>query len=141
MTTPSETTFTIDTSSIKYGPGVTREVGYEIARMGVKRVMVITDPKLTDSEPVATVMESLRAKGIDAVLFDQVSVEPTGISMKHPIAFATEGNFDGYVAVGGGSSIDTAKTANLYATYPADFLTYVNEPIGEGRLVPGPLKP
>jgi hydroxyacid-oxoacid transhydrogenase len=83
----------------------------------------------------------LSTKGIDAVLFDQVSVEPTGISMKHPIAFATEGNFDGYVAVGGGSSIDTAKTANLYATYPADFLTYVNEPIGEGRLVPGPLKP
>ena len=139
MTTPSETAFTIDTSSIKYGVGVTREVGYEINRMGAKRVMVITDPKLTDSDPVATVLESLRAAGVDAVLFDQVSVEPTDISMKQAIAFATAGNFDGYVAVGGGSSIDTAKTANLYATYPADFLAYVNAPIGEGRLVPGPL--
>ena len=141
MTTPSETAFTIDTSSIKYGVGVTREVGYEINRMGVKRVMVITDPKLTDSAPVATVMESIRAAGVDPVLFDQVSVEPTDISMKQAIAFATAGNFDGYVAVGGGSSIDTAKTANLYATYPANFLVYVNAPIGEGRLVPGPLKP
>ena len=141
MTTPSETAFTIDTSSIKYGQGVTREVGYEITRMGAKRVMVITDPKLTNSDPVATVLESLRAAGVDAVLFDQVSVEPTDVSMKQAIAFATEGSFDAYVAVGGGSSIDTAKTANLYATYPADFLAYVNAPIGEGRLVPGPLKP
>ena len=141
MTTSSETAFTIDTSSIKYGAGVTREAGYEISRMGAKRVMVITDPQLTHSEPVTTVMESIRAAGIDAVLFDQVSVEPTDISMNQAIAFATEGNFDGYVAVGGGSSIDTAKTANLYATYPADFLAYVNAPIGEGRLVPGPLKP
>ena len=37
--------------------------------------------------------------------------------------------------------MDTAKAANLYATHPADFLTYVNPPIGEGRPVPGPLKP
>jgi hydroxyacid-oxoacid transhydrogenase len=141
MTMPAETAFTIDTSSIKYGVGVTKEVGYEVTRMGAKRVMVVTDPKLTNSDPVATVMESLRAAGVDAVLFDQVSVEPTDLSMKQAIAFATEGNFDGYIAVGGGSSIDTAKTANLYATYPADFLAYVNAPIGEGRLVPGPLKP
>src|SRR5690606_10368821 len=59
----------------------------------------------------------------------------------HAIQFATDGRFDGYVAVGGGSSMDTAKAANLYATYPADFLAYVNAPIGEGRPVPGRLKP
>ncbi|MCH8940437.1 MAG: iron-containing alcohol dehydrogenase, partial [Chloroflexi bacterium] len=81
MTTPSETAFTIDTSSIKYGVGVTREVGYEINRMGAKRVMVITDPKLTDSDPVATVLHSVRAAGGDAVLFVQVSVEPPDFSM------------------------------------------------------------
>ena len=45
------------------------------------------------------------------------------------------------MAVGGGSSIDTAKVANLFATYPADLLTYVNPPIGQGKPVPGPLKP
>ena len=103
--------------------------------------MIVTDPKLTNSEPIATVRESVRAAGVDSVLFDQVSVEPTDISMKQAIAFAIEGKFDGFIAVGGGSSIDTAKTANLYATYPADFLAYVNAPIGEARSVPGPLKP
>ena len=136
-----ETAFTIDASSIKHGPGVTREVGYEMRRLGARRVMVVTDPRLSDSEPVRVTLESLRDESIDAVLFDEVSVEPTDVSLKEAIRFATEGAFDGYVAVGGGSSMDTAKAANLYATYPAELLAYVNAPIGEGRLVPGPLKP
>ena len=136
-----ETAFTMDTSSIKFGPGVTREVGHDMQQLGVKRVMVVTDPNLANSEPVAVTLAALRAVGIDAVLFDQVRVEPTDASFKEAIRFAVEGRFDGYVAVGGGSSIDTAKAANLYATYPAEFLAYVNPPIGEGRPVPGSLKP
>jgi hydroxyacid-oxoacid transhydrogenase len=75
------------------------------------------------------------------VLFDRVRIEPTDGSFKDAIAFATDGRFDGYVALGGGSTMDTAKVANLYATYPADFLAYVNHPIGEGRPVPGALRP
>ena len=136
-----ETAYAIDTSSIKFGPGVTREVGYEMRRLGARRVMVVTDPRMASSEAVAITLESLRDEAIDAVLFDRVSIEPTDVSFKEAIAFATEGAFDGFVAVGGGSSIDTAKAANLYVTYPADFLAYVNAPIGEGRPVPGPLKP
>ena len=136
-----ETAFSIDTSSIKFGPGVTREVGFEARRLGARRVMVLTDPGLSDSEPVSVALDSLRDESIDAVLFDQVHVEPTDASFKEAIAFATDGGFDGYVAVGGGSSMDTAKAANLYATYPADFLAYVNAPVGQGLPVPGPLKP
>jgi len=136
-----ETVFTMDTSSIKYGPGVTREVGYDMKKLGTKRVMVVTDRNLSDSEPVSIALEALLAEGIDAVLFDQARVEPTDLSFKQAIQFATEGQFDGYVAVGGGSSMDTAKVANLYATYPAEFLAYVNAPIGEGRPVPGKLRP
>ena len=136
-----ETAFTIDTSSIKYGPGVTAEVGYEMDRLGARRVMVVTDPGMTGSEAVSVTMASLKAEGIDAQLYDGVHVEPTDVSFKEAIRFAAEGDFDGFVAVGGGSSIDTAKAANLYATYPDDFLTYVNAPVGQGRPVPGPLKP
>ena len=138
---PNETAFTMDTSSIKYGPGVTREVGHDMRKLGAARVMVVTDPRLATGESVAVVLAALRAAGIDAVLYDQVRVEPTDISFAHAIAFATEGNFDGYVAVGGGSVIDTAKAANLYATWPADLLAYVNPPIGRGEVIPGPLKP
>ena len=136
-----ETAFTMDTSSIKFGPGVTREIGWDMEEQGARRVMVVTDPNLAESEPVAVTLEALRKHGIDAVLFDQASVEPTDVSFKEAIKFADDGNFDGFVAVGGGSSMDTAKAANLYSTHPADFMTYVNTPIGNGTPVPGPLKP
>ncbi len=136
-----ETAFTLDTSSIRFGPGVTREVGYEMQRLGASRVMVVTDPNLAHSEPLSVVLEALSAEGIDAVLYGRAHVEPTDVSFKEAIQFATDGGFDGYVAVGGGSTMDTAKVANLYATYPADFIAYVNAPIGQGRPVPGPLQP
>ena len=136
-----ETAFSMDTSSIKFGPGVTREVGWDMEEQGAGRVMVVTDANLADKEPVAVTLEALARHGIDAVLFDRSSVEPTDISFKEAIDFARDGNFDGFVAVGGGSSMDTAKAANLYATYPADFMAYVNPPIGKGEPVPGPLKP
>ena len=136
-----ETRFTMDTSSIKYGPGATREVGADMARFGSRRVMVVTDPRLAGGETVATVMAALKTEGIDAVLYDRVRVEPTDTTFMEAAAFANAGNFDGYVAVGGGSVMDTAKAANLYATYPAPLLTYVNAPIGEAKPVPGPLKP
>ena len=136
-----ETAFTMHSSAIKYGPGVTREVGEDMQGLGARRVMVVTDPRLAQAEPVAVALTALRAAGLDAVLFDRVRVEPTDVSLKEAIAFAAEGQFDGYVAIGGGSTIDTAKAANLYATYPADFLAYVNPPIGQGRPIPGRLKP
>jgi hydroxyacid-oxoacid transhydrogenase len=136
-----ETGFTMDTSSIKFGPGMTREVGDDVARLGCRRVMVVTDPRLAPLPPVQTVLASLAEAGIEAVLFEGVRTEPTDVSFLDAIRFAVDGRFDGYVAVGGGSSMDTAKAANLYATYPADLLAYVNAPIGRAEPVPGPLKP
>ena len=136
-----ETVFTIDASSIKFGSGATREVGSDMKDLGAKRVMVVTDPVLAKSEPVAIALAALQKEGISTALFDRVRVEPNDISFKEAIAFATEGKFDGYVAVGGGSTIDTAKVANLYATYPADFLAYVNAPVGKALPVPGELRP
>ena len=133
--------FEMAASNIRYGPGVTREVGMDLADRGLKRVMVLTDPNLSRLPPVARVLASLESEKIDYFLFDRVRVEPTDISFKEAIQCAREGDFDGFVAVGGGSSMDTAKAANLYSTYPADLLYYVNAPIGQGQPVPGPVKP
>ena len=137
----TETAFTIDTSSIKFGPGITGEAGYELDRLGASRVMVVTDPQMAGSAAVNTATNSLKQANVDFAVFDRVSVEPTDVSFKEAIEFAVNGRFDGFLPVGGGSSIDTAKAANLYSTYPAYFLEYVNAPIGEGTPVPGDLKP
>jgi hydroxyacid-oxoacid transhydrogenase len=136
-----EYAFELASSSIRFGRGVTREVGMDLLEMQAKRVMVLTDPILARLPPVATALQSLRDNRISFALFDRVRVEPTDVSFKDAIEFAAQGGFDAFVAVGGGSTIDTAKAANLYSTYPADFLDYVNAPIGKGRPAPGPLKP
>ena len=133
--------FEMAASNIRFGPGTTREVGMDLSELGLKRVMVVTDPNLTGMPPVETVLESLFRENVSYSLFDRVRIEPTDSSLKEAIEFAKSDSFDGFVAVGGGSTIDTAKVANLYATYPADFLDYVNPPIGKGVPIPGELKP
>jgi hydroxyacid-oxoacid transhydrogenase len=137
----NEYAFEMAASNIRFGPGVTREVGMDLAELKVRRVMVVTDPNLAKLQPVSTVLESLESEKIPFELFDRVHVEPTDVSMREAITFAQENQFDAFVAVGGGSAMDTAKAANLYSTYPADFLDYVNAPIGKGKPVPGALKP
>jgi len=134
--------FEMATSNIRYGNGTTRELGMDLADMDIKRVMVLTDPNLSKMSPVGTVLDSLTDQNVEYTLFDRVRVEPTDTSLKEAIEFAKAEKFDGFVAVGGGSAMDTAKVANLYSTYPPDdFLDYVNPPIGKGIPVPGNLKP
>jgi hydroxyacid-oxoacid transhydrogenase len=128
------------TSAIRFGPGVTREVGAELADLGKHRILVLTDPNLRAAPPVNTVLESLEEHKISFSIFDRVRVEPTEESFKEATQAAQAEDFDAFVAVGGGSTIDTGKAANLYSCYPAEFLEYVNLPIGRGRPVPGPLK-
>src|SRR5512139_3650312 len=105
---PNEYAFEMSASNIRFGPGVTREVGMDLAELKVKRAMVVTDPTLAKLAPVATVLESLESEGIQFELFDRTHVEPTDVSMHEAIAFAQKGGFDAYVAVGGGSAMDTA---------------------------------
>ena len=134
--------FEMGTSNIRYGPGTTHEVGMDLAELQVKRVMVLTDRNLDKKPPVEKVLESISRENIAYSLFQKVRVEPTDSSFKDAIEFARSEPFDAFVAVGGGSTIDTAKVANLYATYhPDDFLDYVNPPLGKGMPVPGDLKP
>jgi hydroxyacid-oxoacid transhydrogenase len=133
--------FEVDATRVRFGRGLLDECGDAARTLGMTRVALFTDKIVAKLPFVATVQAALRAAGIDVATYDEVSIEPTDASFKAAAHFATDGKFDGYVSVGGGSAIDTAKAANLYATYPADFMTYVNAPIGGGQAVPGPLKP
>lgn len=133
--------FVVDAARIVFGAGALAETGEHAKSLGLTRVGVFTDPGVARHGYVDIVTDSLTAAGIDFALYAEVQVEPTDASFRHAAHFATEGGFDGYVSIGGGSAMDTCKAANLYASYPADFLAYVNAPVGEGRAVPGPVKP
>ncbi len=136
-----ETILTMASANIKYGVGATGEVGFDMKELGARRVMVVADPRVAELKPAGVVMDALKREGIEPVLFSDVSIEPTDSSLMAAAEFATEGDFDGFIGLGGGSSIDTAKAANLYSSYPAEFLDYVNAPIGGGKRVPGQVKP
>jgi len=137
-----EIAFEMATSSVRYGAGVTREVGMDLADLGVKNALVVMDPVVGRLPTGDVVRNSLDAAGVKFTVYDRVRVEPTDESFIDAIEFGKKGAYDAIVAVGGGSTIDTAKAVNLYVTYPpADFLDYVNPPIGKGLPVPGPLKP
>ncbi|XP_040482033.1 hydroxyacid-oxoacid transhydrogenase, mitochondrial isoform X2 [Ursus maritimus] len=134
--------FEMAISNIRYGAGVTKEVGMDLQNMGAKNVCLMTDKNLSQLPPVQMVMDSLVKNGINFKVYDNVRVEPTDRSFMEAIEFVKKGAFDAYVAVGGGSTMDTCKAANLYASSPhSDFLDYVNAPIGKGKPVSVPLKP
>ena len=129
-------------SSVRFGAGVTREVGADLSDLGARKVLIVTDGTLRRLPPVQMVLESLEHHKIAFSLYDGVRIEPTDASLADAIGFGRDAGCDALVAVGGGSCIDTAKAVNLYSTYPPeDFLDYVNPPIGKGLVVPGPLKP
>ena len=140
-TNGNETIFTMEATPIKYGPGASEEVGWEVKRMGVKRVMLVSDPGVVKANIAPRIQELIEAEGIEVEVWDRSRVEPTADSFQAAADFAAEGGFDGFVAVGGGSSIDTAKVSDLISTHSGEILDYVNPPVGGGKKPPSPLKP
>ncbi|MGI8505205.1 MAG: hydroxyacid-oxoacid transhydrogenase, partial [Solirubrobacteraceae bacterium] len=140
MGSSHETIFTMEATPVKYGAGASQEAGWELKRLGVKRAMLVTDPgvaKLGHPERIKALIE---AEGIEVVVYDRARVEPTIDSFQDAADFAIEHEVDGFVSVGGGSSMDTAKVANLVSTHPAPVMDYVNPPVGEGKKPPSPLR-
>jgi alcohol dehydrogenase class IV len=137
----SDRAFTLGMPTFTFGPGVLAETGDNAAELGLRRVALFTDKQLAAGEHVAKVKASLAAANVDCVVYDEVVIEPTDKSLQDATRFARESRVDGYVSVGGGSVMDTCKAANLYSSQPAEFMTYVNAPIGAGQRVPGPVKP
>lgn len=85
---------------------------------------------------------ALDTAGVKYEIYDRTRVEPTDVSFEEAIAFARKQQFDSFLAVGGGSVMDTAKVANLFTAYPdADLYEFTNAPIGRGTPVGKRLSP
>jgi len=138
---PTETIIPLSTTPTKFGYGATEELGYELKRMGLNKVIIVSDQNLKKMGLTDRIEKIVSGEGIDAELYYEVHCEPTNVSFKQAIEFMKGKQFDGLVAFGGGSVIDTAKAMNLFSKYPADILDYINPPIGKGKPVPGPLRP
>jgi alcohol dehydrogenase class IV len=136
-----ETIFTLEATPIKYGPGAVADAGWEMQRLRAHRVLLVTDPGVVKAGLTERVQRSLQEAGIEVVVYDRARVEPTLDSFQDAADFALDADVEGFVSVGGGSSIDTAKVANLIVSHPAAVMEYVNPPIGEGRKPPAPLRP
>jgi hydroxyacid-oxoacid transhydrogenase len=137
----NETVFTMEATPLKYGPGASEEIGWEVKRLGVGRVMLVSDPGVVRAGITPRIQELIEAEGVEVEVWDRSRVEPTADSLQAAAEFAAEGDFDGFVAVGGGTSIDTAKVSDLIATHGGEIMDYVNAPVGGGKKPPSPLKP
>ncbi len=140
--TAAETVFTYGAPALKFGAGAADEIGSDVRQLGVGRCLVVTDPGVAATGGPQRVAEGLRAAGVRAEVWDGVHVEPTDASMRTAVEAARAGGpWDGVVAVGGGSSIDTAKVVALLTSNSGDLMDYVNSPIGGGRAPSHPLVP
>jgi alcohol dehydrogenase class IV len=138
----SETIFTWGAPPVKFGTGAVDELAHECAQHGLSRVLLVTDPGVAATGVPERVRDGLTGGGVEVVAYDDVHVEPTDASFRAAAAFAAAQRWDGIVAVGGGSSIDTAKAMNLLTAHPdADLMDFVNKPVGGGRAVTAPLRP
>ena len=138
----AETVFTFSGPNLTFGPGAADGIGHDIARLGARRVLVLTDPGVAATGAPRRVADSIEQYGVLAGLFTEVHVEPTDWSLRYAVdATRVDGPWDAFVAVGGGSSIDTAKAVNLLSTGGGDLMEYVNLPVGGGRAPDRPLRP
>jgi len=139
--THPESVFTYGAPHLKFGSGASDEIGYDLSLSGAKRVLVVTDPGLMATGTPQRVADQMTGYGIEAHVFDGSHVEPTDESLQQAIDYARgSGPWDAFVAVGGGSSIDTAKAINLMTTNPGELMDYVNVPVGKGLAPVNPLK-
>jgi hypothetical protein len=129
----SDRGFTVGMPTFTFGRGVLVEAGRACARARLKRVALFTDSRLASSEYVATVKASLEAAGVDAAIYSGVSVEPTDASFQEADALCGRRQIRrlrvrrrrlGHGHLQGGESV---------RAHPAEFMTYVNAPIGAGR--------
>jgi len=111
-------------TQVHVGEGAVRLTGALCREMGVRRVLVVTDPGLERAGHLAPVLDSLRGSGVGVSVFDGVIENPTTETVEACVVAAREAGVDGLIGLGGGSSMDTAKGCNFLLTNGGEMKDY-----------------
>ena len=125
MTTPARIDLFRIPTRVLFGRGVSRQVAEPLKQLRASRVLIVTDPGVIKAGLVAPIEERLREAGIAHEIYDGVVPDPTVDDVARCFERAREMRADALVAVGGGSSIDTAKMAAVLMTNGGTVLDYV----------------
>ncbi|MBW2624459.1 MAG: iron-containing alcohol dehydrogenase, partial [Deltaproteobacteria bacterium] len=137
----NENIITFTTVPVKFGLGAAEETGYEVKRLGAKKVLICTDKTVAVAGHPDAIKSNIEKQGIGVDIYDNIHIEPTDKSIEKMAADLQGTDYDLYLALGGGSVIDSTKITNLLLTHPAPIMDYLNKPIGLAKPIPGPLKP
>ena len=94
---------------VRFGRGEAAQVGEEAKNLGMAKPMFVTDPGLASSGALDSVLKGLEDSGIDYAFYDQAEANPSDTSILAARDFFSENGCDGFIAAGGGSTMDTAK--------------------------------
>lgn len=122
---------------VKFGTGAIDELAAELDDLDCSAAMVVTDEGVFAAGIADEVIDALPDDAEHAV-FSDVQPDPSVDVYEAAVEFAAEFDPDVIVGVGGGSSLDVAKTTGIVHEHGGDILDYVAPPTGEGKAIPGP---
>lgn len=122
---------------VKFGTGAIDELAAELEDLDCSAAMVVTDEGVFAAGIADEVIAALPDDAEHAV-FSDVEPDPSVDVYEAAVEFAAEFDPDIIVGVGGGSSLDVAKTTGIVHEHGGDILDYVAPPTGEGKSIPGP---
>lgn len=116
-----------------FGWGSSRQLAAVARSRQISRALVVVDPALYGNPAFEAALKDLRDGGIETVIFDQISIEPTDRSIDAAAAACRELSWNGIIAIGGGSTLDTAKGIRLLTANQGTAVAFARPPLGDGR--------
>ncbi len=117
-------TFNIPPSVI-VGAGASGQLAPQLKRLGVRRILVVTDRYMVDSGVVSRLLAPLESVGISATVYAGVQPDPTVANVSEGLALYRSASFDAVVAIGGGSPIDAGKAIDIVTANPEPLSRYM----------------
>jgi len=118
---------------IRFGAGCTETMGEEANKIGAKRALIVTDPGVYQTKITEPIKENLTRAGLSVDVFSEAEPEPTYVKLNATAKELGKNNYNLLVAIGGGSSIDTAKGLSVLFAHGG-----IGQDYGGVEKVPGP---